>query len=322
VRTLFVGALALTLIGCSRQPSPLATETSCDNANGACVEQGAAGPPTQLASFSPPSPARAGPEHANLSPKRASREKPSHEAKTVRSSRDQAHAKVHLAKRHVAKKKVHLAKNLAKKRVTPALSRGPAPPPPQLPAPSPAPKPPPASVSVAAKTADKAADPPRPSLADARADASGAKPEARTTEQLVAAATAAADRMMAKATAQPANGAGRANARPDNPDLLVAVLMARPDINSVSDLSRKTIALDDRYSTASGNVRTAIVAAGAPEVEVSEEQTAAITRLTKGEVPAAVVALVSPDAAEMFPEIAGFRIFRVPLSPDSVKTRP
>jgi hypothetical protein len=34
-------------------------------------------------------------------------------------------------------------------------------------------------------------------------------------------------------------------------------------------------------------------------------------------VPAAVVALVSTDAAQAFPDIAGFRIFRVPLSPRS-----
>jgi hypothetical protein len=313
VRTLFVGVLALTLLGCSRQPSPLATETSCDNANGACVEQSAAGPPTQLASFRQPSaPARAGSERVDLSSQSASREKPSREARAVRSSRGHALAKVHLAKVHLAKNKVHLARKKAKS----SVSRGPAAPPPQLPVPSPAPKPPSAGTSLASR----AVDPARASLADARADAGGARPEARTTEQLVAAATAAADRMMAMASAQPSGGG--ATARPDNPDLLVAVLMARPDINAVSDLSRKTVALDDRYSSASGSVRTAMVAAGAPEVQVSDEQTAAITRLTNGEVPAAVVALVSPDAAEMFPEIAGFRIFRVPLSPSSVKARP
>jgi hypothetical protein len=31
------------------------------------------------------------------------------------------------------------------------------------------------------------------------------------------------------------------------------------------------------------------------------------------------VTLVSPDAAEAFPEIAGFKVFRVPLSPRSSK---
>jgi hypothetical protein len=37
--------------------------------------------------------------------------------------------------------------------------------------------------------------------------------------------------------------------------------------------------------------------------------------LIDGEVPAAVLTLVSPEAAEAFPDIAGFRIFRIPLSP-------
>jgi hypothetical protein len=48
----------------------------------------------------------------------------------------------------------------------------------------------------------------------------------------------------------------------------------------------------------------------------------AINRLTGGEVPAAVVALVSPDAADTFPEIAGLKLFRVPLSPKSERAKP
>jgi TRAP-type uncharacterized transport system substrate-binding protein len=90
--------------------------------------------------------------------------------------------------------------------------------------------------------------------------------------------------------------------------------VARPEIKTVSDLTNKIIAIDDRHSASSGNVRTAIVAAGALEVQLSEGQTKAIERLISGEVPAAVLALVSPAAAEGFPEIAGFKIFRIPLS--------
>jgi hypothetical protein len=68
-----------------------------------------------------------------------------------------------------------------------------------------------------------------------------------------------------------------------------------------------------------GKVRTAIAAAGATEVPLSEGRTTAMTGLSNGEVPAAVVALVTPEAAETFPAIAGYRIFHVPLSPRSVK---
>lgn len=57
-------------------------------------------------------------------------------------------------------------------------------------------------------------------------------------------------------------------------------------------------------------------------VELSVGHTTAIDRLVNGEVPAAVLALVSADAAEGFPEIAGFRIFHIPLSPRSLKAPP
>ena len=112
-----------------------------------------------------------------------------------------------------------------------------------------------------------------------------------------------------------------AAASPNNTDHLVALLIARPEIKSVSDLTSKIIAIDDRHSASVGNVRTAIVAAGAAEVQLSDGQTKAINRLISGEVPAAVLALVSPKAAEGFPEVAGFKIFRIPLSPRSINER-
>ena len=56
------------------------------------------------------------------------------------------------------------------------------------------------------------------------------------------------------------------------------------------------------------------MAAGAAEVQFSEGKRGAIERLISGEVPAAVLTLASREAAEWFPDIAGFRTFRVPLS--------
>ena len=100
-------------------------------------------------------------------------------------------------------------------------------------------------------------------------------------------------------------------------DHLVAVLLARPEITSVSRLTGKTIAIDDRYSASNGSVRIAIVAAGASEIELSSGQPTAMSRLINGEVPAAILALLPADAAEGFPEIAGFKILRIPLSPHS-----
>ena len=127
----------------------------------------------------------------------------------------------------------------------------------------------------------------------------------RTTQQQVMAAMAVAERLTA---ATPAS---------IDADHLVAILMTRPEIKSVSDLAGKNVAIDGRAFN--GNVRTAIAAAGATAVQLSEDQTKAIDRLISGEVPAAVLTLVSPEAADGFPEVAGFRIFRVPLSPRSLQ---
>ncbi|WP_275186105.1 hypothetical protein [Bradyrhizobium sp. CSA112] len=135
-------------------------------------------------------------------------------------------------------------------------------------------------------------------------------PQTRTTEQQVAAASAVAERM-----SPPSLDASL--------DALVAILVAGPDVKSVSELAGKTIAIDDRYSEQSiSRVRTAMGAAGAPEVQLSKGQTTAISRLVGKEVPAAVVGLVSASAAESFPELARLRTFRVPLSPRSPNKQP
>lgn len=178
-------------------------------------------------------------------------------------------------------------------------------------------------------------------IADSHSTADAASSNTRTIEAQVAAATMLAEHLTVAAAAPPpdikandtdkpgraetlerGNAQKTASASANDTDLLVAVLMARPDITSVLDLTGKTIAIDDRYSASIGSVRIAFVAAGAPEVQLSGSQTAAITRLLNGGVPAAILALVSAEAAEGFPEIAGFKILDLPLSPRSLKARP
>jgi hypothetical protein len=148
----------------------------------------------------------------------------------------------------------------------------------------------------------------------------------RTIQQQVAAAAAVAERMSttdAKAAGEPRRSetasADAAAAMPaGKADGLVVVLMARPDIKSLTELTGKTIAIDGRYSASNGNVRTAIAAAGALEVQMSQGQSLAIDRLVNGEAPAAVLALVSASAAESFPDIAGYKTFHIPLSPHAL----
>jgi len=135
-------------------------------------------------------------------------------------------------------------------------------------------------------------------------------PQARTPQEQMAAASAVAERMSV-----PTLDASL--------DALVAVIVTGPDIKSVSDLAGKTIAIDDRYSEQSiSRVRVAMAAAGALEAQLSKGQTTAISRLVGKEVPAAVVGLVSANAASSFPEIARFRTFQVPLSPRSPNKQP
>ena len=75
-----------------------------------------------------------------------------------------------------------------------------------------------------------------------------------------------------------------ASASPDNPDNLVALVLARPEINSLSDLNNKNIAIEEKQSASSGRVSAALMAAGAAEVQFSEGKAGAIDRLISGEV--------------------------------------
>ena len=177
----------------------------------------------------------------------------------------------------------------------------------------------------------------------AASPSSGGEPAmsaARTVQEQVAAATALAERATTASAApvpqqeannvetsgrseaaQPGDTEQTASAPTSNTDNLVAVLMARPEIKSISDLTGKDVAIEEPQSASGATIRTAIAAAGAVEVQLNEGHTKAIDRLIAGEVPAAILTLVSPEAAEWFPDIAGYRIFRIPLSPGSLKAR-
>jgi len=128
----------------------------------------------------------------------------------------------------------------------------------------------------------------------------------RTVQEQVAAATEVVERMTAAALTAP-----RKDGQPTQP--LVAVVMARPEIKSVADLAGTIVAMDERYAPFSVDVWTAFVVAGTNSVEISAGHASAVDRLSNGEVTAALLALVFPDAAYAFPEIAGFKIFRVPV---------
>ncbi len=304
MRTLLIGALAATLVGCSRQPAMV----SCTDANEFANLERTAGPPIKLATLRINSPTR--------DTKSASAQK------TEKSSSTQARPGARLASK--AAKSTTIAP-----KAEPPASRVPLPP-----------SSPKTQLQVAANAAAAESMTTGANVAEPHPTVGPAYPNTRMIEARVAAATALAERITAAAaipsdmklnngdrssrpeTSVPSNGERDAPAPANDTDFLVAVLMVRPDIKSVSDLTGKNIAIDNRYSASNVSVRTAIVAAGATMVELSEGQTTAINRLVNGEVPAAVLALVSADAAEGFPEIVGFNIFHIPLSPRSLKARP
>jgi hypothetical protein len=158
--------------------------------------------------------------------------------------------------------------------------------------------------------------------------ASGAAPaSARTIQQQLVEATGMADFVTAigpgRSSAEKSDNPGAesdkgdtdktASISSDSTDNLVALVLARPEIESLSDLNNRNIAIEEKQAASSGRVSAAFMAAGAAEVQFSEGQRGAIDRLVSGEVPAAVLTLASPEAAEGFPDIAGFRTFRVPL---------
>jgi hypothetical protein len=312
MRALLIGALAATLVGCSCPLRQQAGVESCTDANGlACLDRTAASQPTE-------------PKPVSFKTNSAPLEiNPAIAAKTEKPSsahaRDRAHLDVKMAKSTMIAAKAE-----------PPASRIP---------------PSPHSLNTRLQPASNAAadsNATRANIADSHpAGGAVANSNTRTIQEQVAAATAVAE-LMTVATLVPApepkaNNKDRSDhsetvlrgdvettapAQPNKMDLLVYLLMARPEIKSVSDLTSKIIAIDDGFSASSGKVRIAIAAAGAPEVQLSNSQTKAIDRVISGEVPAAVLTVVSQEAAEGFPDIAGFKMFRIPLSPRSLRARP
>jgi hypothetical protein len=139
-------------------------------------------------------------------------------------------------------------------------------------------------------------------LHDSVPDASAAAPEQSMTTP-------------GQSTTQTGDSKQRASAAAKDDVTLVALVMARPEITSPTDLAQRSVAIDEGAPASNESVRTAIAAAGAKEVQLSTTETSALVRVIRGEVPAAILALVSPEAAKEFPEIEGFQVFRIPLLP-------
>ncbi len=85
----------------------------------------------------------------------------------------------------------------------------------------------------------------------------------------------------------------------------------RADINHASTLSSKA-----RCLMGVKFILVAFASKGAHPSQISAGHSTAIDRLLNREVSAAVLALVSTDSAEGFPDIPGFKVFQVPIPPE------
>jgi hypothetical protein len=99
-------------------------------------------------------------------------------------------------------------------------------------------------------------------------------------------------------------------------DPRVALLVTKEAIHTISDLMGKSIAVDSSLSESDAAIRIALVAAGAPEIQIADDRTSPLDRMRRGEVPGAVIGLLLRDRLHDMPEIDGYRFFEVPLSPN------
>ena len=137
-------------------------------------------------------------------------------------------------------------------------------------------------------------------------------PKERSPQEVVAAAITVAEQMT-NAESPKASDSKVGGSEASTP--LVALVLSRPDIKSVSALKGLNVGIDAAESTIEPEIRFALAAAGATETRVSASDGNPLDRLIQGEVQAAIVKLVSQDAAEAFPDIGGFKVLRIPLFP-------
>ena len=79
----------------------------------------------------------------------------------------------------------------------------------------------------------------------------------------------------------------------------------------MSELAGKNIAIDEAASASSDEARRKFEAT--VNAKLAEGRAKALDRLVNGEVSAAVLTLAYPETAEWSAEIAGFKVFQIPL---------
>jgi hypothetical protein len=141
-------------------------------------------------------------------------------------------------------------------------------------------------------------------------------PRERSPQELIMAALAVAEQITTAETSKASENDRTDETKVGNVSApLVALLLSRPDVKSAAALKGLSVAIDTAQSAVEQNVRLALAAVGATDTQLSVSDVSPLDRLISGDTQAAFVKLVSPDAAESFPDIKGFKVLRVPLPP-------
>jgi ABC-type amino acid transport substrate-binding protein len=148
--------------------------------------------------------------------------------------------------------------------------------------------------------------PPSLPSSEARAEVVDPGSAARKVREQMRVATVIAEHVMTLRDAEK-----KALASPNGGEPSVAIVVASPEIKSVSDLTGKIIAIDDKYLNSHARIQAAIAAAGATGSQLATGESMAMDRLLSGKAPAAVLTLVYPETG--FSTIEGYSVFRVPL---------
>jgi hypothetical protein len=163
--------------------------------------------------------------------------------------------------------------------------------------------------------------PPVPTLATGNAPIAvetSIPPRERSPQELVMAALAVAVQITNAQTPKAPGNDGLDETKAGDANVstpLVALLLLRPDVKSAAALKGQNVAIDKAQSAVEQNIRFALAAVGAKDADLSVSDVSPLDRLISGDAQAAILKLLSPDAAEAFPDIKGFKVLRVPLSP-------
>lgn len=164
---------------------------------------------------------------------------------------------------------------------------------------------------------------PEPSpLPQPKAESTGSPslPKQKSTRELVMAALAVAEQITGAEPSKATDGhrtdkAGEADpSSSGNAAGRVVILISRPEIKSTAGLTGLNVAINPIESEVQDDIRAALTAAGASGVQLSVSDASPIDRMIGSDVEAAVLKLVSPEAAEAFPDIKGFKVLRVPVA--------